>query len=113
MKNIIFAIAISAITLAAGNGSNNKPDEANKMNSDSMPNAASTSGADVKSTSPINEILVSYLQMKNAFVKDNDKDAADAGNEMIKAFASFDVASLTADKKKTFNDIKDDAKEHA
>ena len=117
MKNIIFAIAISAISLTACNNSSNKSDETNKMNNDSAhsatANAVSTSGTDVKSTSPINAILVSYLQMKNAFAKDNDKDAATAGNEMVKAFASFDVASLTTEKKKSFNDIRDDAKEHA
>ena len=118
MKNIIFAIAISAISLTACNNSSNKSDETNKMNNDSAhsateANEVSTSGADVKSTSPINAILVSYLQMKNAFAKDNDKDAATAGNEMVKAFASFNAASLTAEKKKIFNDIRDDAKEHA
>jgi hypothetical protein len=113
MKNIIFAIAISAIALAACNSGNSNSDEANKMTDSPTLNEASTSGADIKSTSPINAILISYLKMKNAFAKDNDKDAATAGNEMVKAFASFNAALLTAEKKKTFNDIRDDAKEHA
>jgi hypothetical protein len=67
----------------------------------------------LKSSSPVGEILADYLQMKNAFANDNDKEAAAAGNKMVKSFENFDEASLTADKKKIFNDIRDDAKENA
>lgn len=111
MKNTFFAIAIAAITLAACNNSSNNHNEANKINNDSTEANAST--PQVKSTSPVSEILADYLQMKNAFANDNDKEAAAAGNKMVKSFERFDEASLTADKKKTFNDIKDDAKENA
>ncbi len=114
MKNTFFAIAIGAITLAACNNSSNKSNEANKINNDSTEaNTSASQGADVKSTSPVSGIVADYLQMKNAFAKDNDKEAAAAGNDMVKSFTAFDESGLTADKKKTFDDIRDDAKEHA
>jgi len=40
-------------------------------------------------TSPVNGILQIYLQMKNAFVNDDDKAAAKAGNEMVEALNGF------------------------
>lgn len=111
MKNTFFAIAIGAITLAACNNSSNKPNEANKINND--PTEANASTSQLNSSSPVGAILADYLQMKNAFANDNDKEAAAAGNKMVKSFQNFDEASLPADKKKTFNDIRDDAKENA
>ena len=36
-----------------------------------------------------------------------------AGNEMVKAFASFNKGALTPDEVKIYKDVEDDAKEHA
>ena len=69
--------------------------------------------ADSNSIVSIKEILDKYLQIKNAFVKDNDKAAAAAANEMAKAFANFNTTALTAAQLKIFADIADDSKEHA
>jgi hypothetical protein len=111
MKNTFFAIAIGTITLAACYNSSNKLNETNKINNEST--KANVATSQLKSSSPVGEILADYLQMKNAFANDNDKEAAAAGNKMVKSFENFDEASLTADKKKIFNDIRDDAKENA
>ncbi|RNI39778.1 DUF3347 domain-containing protein [Hanamia caeni] len=111
MKNTFFAIAIGTITLAACYNSSNKLNEINKINNEST--KANVATSQLKSSSPVGEILADYLQMKNAFANDNDKEAAAAGNKMVKSFENFDEASLTADKKKIFNDIRDDAKENA
>jgi hypothetical protein len=51
--------------------------------------------------------------MKNDFANNDDKGAADAGNKMLKAFNGFDESSLKEADKKSFEDIRDDAKEHA
>ncbi|MGN6539362.1 MAG: DUF3347 domain-containing protein [Ginsengibacter sp.] len=108
MKNIFFAMAIGAITLTACNNSSDKSLE-NKI-SDSSTNAT----AQVSPfTSPVNGILQIYIQMKNAFVNDDDKGAAKAGNEMLKALNDFDMASLKEKEKKAFADIADDMKENA
>ena len=72
-----------------------------------------TAVAETKTIISLQEIVDGYLQMKNAFTKDNSKDAAAAGNELIKALANFNKAALTAEQAKIYNDIEDDAKEHA
>ncbi|MGN6541496.1 MAG: DUF3347 domain-containing protein [Ginsengibacter sp.] len=107
MKKIVFAIAISGITLMACNSTNNKNPEANKTNDTSTTTHVSPF------TSPVNGILHIYLQMKNAFVNDDDKGAADAGNEMVKALNDFDKNILNDSERKQFADIADDMKENA
>jgi len=107
MKKIVFAIAISGITLMACNSTNNKNPEANKTND-------TTTTAHVSPfTSPVNGILHIYLQMKNAFVNDDDKGASEAGNEMVKALNDFDKNILNGSERKQFADIADDMKENA
>src|SRR5512133_3231582 len=61
----------------------------------------------------INEIITSYLQLKNALADDNSTGAAVAGKKMEAAFKKFDKTSLTAVQKKSYEDVEDDAKEHA
>ncbi|MFN8284147.1 MAG: DUF3347 domain-containing protein [Chitinophagales bacterium] len=69
--------------------------------------------AEVSKTVSIKEIVSNYLQVKNAFAKDNTNDAATAGKALEAAFKSFDKSTLTAEQKKTYEDIEDDAREHA
>ncbi len=109
MKNIIFAMAISAISLTACNSSSNKSTEANTTNDNPAAGVQSVSA----SSSPVSSLLQIYLKMKNDFAKDDDKGAAGAGNQMLKAFNDFDKSSVKEADKKAFDDITDDAKEHA
>lgn len=109
MKNIIFAIAISAISLTACNNSSNKSTELTKTNDHPAAGVETVTAP----SSPVGGLLQIYLQMKNDFANDDDKRAADAGNQMLKAFNDFDESSLKETDKKAFDDIKDDAKEHA
>ena len=109
MKNIIFAIAISAISLTACNNSSNKSTESSKINENQAPVVQNATA----SASPVGGLLQTYLQMKNDFANDDDKGAADAGNKMLKAFNNFDKSSLKEADKKDFDDIANDAKEHA
>jgi hypothetical protein len=69
--------------------------------------------ADVKATVSIKEIVTAYLQLKNAFTKDNAAGAATAGTSLETVFKNFDKTALTAAQLKTFEDIADDATEHA
>jgi hypothetical protein len=121
MKSLII-IAVSAITFASCNSSDNKSAD----NKSTQPTSAEVdkkmaevtekqqaNTATPATTVSIKEILDGYLKIKNAFAKDNDKDAAMAGNEMVKAFAGFNKAALTTDEAKIYNDIEDDAREHA
>jgi len=118
MKNILFGLAASTIFIAACNNGTNSSTQA--KSADSTPAQAVTEPgtkepgvtASTKAT-PVKEIVSSYLELKNAFANDNDKDAAAAGSSMVQAFSKFDKASLTPDQSKVYTDIEDDAKEHA
>ena len=118
MKKIILSIAVLTTLLAACNNSSSDKKEKNTdtiqpatMPVDTTKQIAVNTGT--KSTVSITDILSSYLKMKNAFSKDNDKDAATAGNELVKLFTNFNKTALTANQAKIYDDITDDAKEHA
>ena len=118
MKSLVLAIAISAVSLTACNNTGDQSNNENKMAADTThaateTNTASTSSKEDNQSASINGIVSSYLQLKNALANDNGKDAAAAGSAMVSALRGFDQSSLSADKKKTFEDIKDDASEHA
>lgn len=109
MKTTFLAIVMGAITLSACNNSSDSSKESNKMSE------APASGVQkaTASASPVNGLLQDYLQMKNDFAKDDDKGAADTGNKMLKDFNDFDKSALKEEDIKVFDDIADDAKEHA
>lgn len=109
MGKIVFAIVMTCITLMACNSNNNKDSATDKINHSS----AHTNGYVSPFTSPVNGILHIYFHIKNAFVNDNDKAAASAGNEMVKVLNAFDKSILRDDERKQFEDIAVDAKEHA
>ena len=119
MKKIILGIIVASTILAACNNSSsgnkeNKTDssQTTATNADTSTKTA-TASATTNQPASIKEILAGYLLMKNAFAKDNDKDAAMAGNDMVKSFGNFNKTGLTPDQAKLYNDIADDAKEHA
>jgi len=112
MKNVFFIATISIITFSACNNNNNTT--ATKTTSDSTP-AQTATPAPVAATkaSPVKNVLTGYLQLKNALANDNGSDAAAAGKSMETAFHQFDKSALTPDQKKLYEDVEDDAREHA
>ena len=121
MKSIIISMAIAAIAFTACNSGNNKVTESKSSGTDTTRVKPQTdnvtvttpSVADTKATVSIKEIVTAYLQLKNAFTKDNTSDAASAGTSLETAFKTFDKTALSAAQKKTFEDVEDDAREHA
>lgn len=113
MKTIVFSIAISALFVTACNSGTPKNKAAENPSADSTVQTDAKNPSATTAGTSFKELLNDYLQLKNALTKDNDKDAAIAGNEIAKAFASFDKTSLTAEQVKVYNDIQEDAKEHA
>lgn len=69
--------------------------------------------ADAKVAASMKGIVESYLRLKNALAKDNAKDGATAGKEMVVAIGRFDQSTLTAGQKKLYKDVEEDAREHA
>ena len=119
MKKIIVSMIAATTILAACN--NSSSDNKKKNNTDTVQVTAAKADTSIKQTTAsaadqpasIKEILAEYLQIKNAFAKDDSKEASAAGNEMVKTFANFNKSALTAEQTKIYNDIEDDAREHA
>ncbi len=119
MKNLIIGIAIAATTLAACNsGTNNsaenkKMDDTTKVDNSMAKDATTANNATPKADGAMQEMISQYLQIKNALANDNGKDAASAGNAFVESMGKMEKTSLTADKKKAWDNISDDAKEMA
>ena len=108
MKKLILNIFIAAIFLAACNNNSNSTAE-NNTNSDQ---AATTPEAGA-STSAIGGIVDGYLQLSDALAQDNDKNAAEAGKNIVDVMNSLDKSSFTSEQTKVYGEIEGDAKEHA
>ncbi|QED37162.1 DUF3347 domain-containing protein [Antarcticibacterium arcticum] len=58
-------------------------------------------------------IVNDYLELKDALVADNIKDAAKAGEGLVKAFEEFDMSEYEEGQQQELTEIIEDAKEHA
>jgi hypothetical protein len=121
MKNliIVLALGLSSLLVAACNN-NTKNTTAQAGNDTSAVATAATSespsskpGVDNKTSASVKEMIANYLQLKNALTADNSNDAATAGKALSEGFVKLDKSILTADQKKSYTDIADDAKEMA
>ena len=112
MKNIIAAIALSTLSLAACNNSNDKTNHADVKN-DSSATEMRSNPSQTQSKTPLNGILDGYLQVKNALANDNGSDAANGGKTITDAMAKLDQSSLSATQKKAYDAVADDMKENA
>lgn len=63
--------------------------------------------------SPIKEIVNGYLLLKNALTADKTDDAADKGKALEATFRGFNKNALTTEQKKVFEEVEEDATEHA
>ena len=110
MKITFFAVAISAAIISGCGNAGNQSMESDKMRDSLIKSNAHTVSP---FTSPVYVLLQIYLKMKNELVNDNDKKAAKAGNELVKALDNFDQAILREEEKKPFEGLADDSKKHA
>lgn len=120
MKNIIIGIALFAILAASCNTGSDKTSEKTEKKNDTtqsnntiLKDAATSNEPDAKVDASMKEMVNQYLQIKNALANDNGKDAATAGNAFVASMDKMEKTSLTAEKKKTWDDVSDDAKEMA
>ena len=114
MKKTIIGIALFAISLSACNNDNKTEKEAIKKDTiQNNSSATSSYNRDESVDGSMREMVTQYLQIKNALANDNGKDAASAGNAFVESMGKMDKNSLSADKKKTWENLSDDAKEMA
>lgn len=123
MTNLIFSVAIMAASFTSCSTNNSQPKEANAKEADSVPATTVSSTTDATTnqttdssaakTGSVNEVVASYLQLKNALTKDNAKDAATAGKSLETAIQQIDVSAFTAEQKTMYAEVKEDIQEHA
>ena len=111
-------IALIALLFAAcNNGSNDKSANADtaKAATEAVKTGAETpaTSSNAQLTVSMAEIVKGYLAVKNALTTDKTKDAALAATTLETTFKSFNKATLSAEQKKVFEDVEDDAREHA
>lgn len=113
MKAIIpgFVITVALITACGTNNTDSK--EKVETSSDTAKTNTQTINSATALPASVDEIVNTYIQLKNALANDNGNDAANAGKKMSEAIASFDVTSFSVGQKKLYDDVKDDIKEHA
>ena len=120
IRNIILGLAISGTTLIACSGNSNKSAINQTKSNDIQTNAqtddasvTTLSVADGVSSVSVKGIVSAYIQLKNAFTEDNSTAAATAGKALETIFKNFDKTTLAATQKKIYEDVEDDAREHA
>jgi hypothetical protein len=115
MKHVIVMAIGSIVLFAACNDNANQANTAGNDTTKSVPPTSTETAVTQpqQTATPVKEIVNGYLQLKNALASDNGNDAATAGNTMVTAFGQLDKSTLPAEKKKTYEDIESDAKEHA
>ena len=108
MKNSIYLFAIITLLFVACKNekkqthSNHEHSEEMKMNE---------MNSDDKHIS--NGIIDSYIELKNALVKDDEKNAALAGNNLASSFRNFEMSKLNEMEHKQFMEIMEASIEHA
>jgi hypothetical protein len=133
MKHLVVALAVTVIYLFGSNELSLAQHKHHEMKSvskddsshghhDKKENAVvkkdddttkTSAAVDAKVAASIKGIVEHYLQLKNSLASDKTKDAAAAGKEIVKVMETLDKSLLTADQKKLYEDVEDDAREHA
>lgn len=127
MKRIFLSLAVAAMLSSCGNDTTQESADKTEMTHDADEHEHSDGGHDGTATtmSPVamdgpirksdatSAVLDNYLTMKDALVADNSAQAATSGKAMVKAFASFDKSSLDAKQQSSYDEIVEDAREHA
>lgn len=109
---LVFVVHASTITIAQEENKHQHKNE--KSDVITKEDTTSTSGVvDPKVAASINEIIEHYLQLKDALVNDNSKEAAAAGKEIVAALDKLDKNSLSPDQKKFYEEVEENAKESA
>jgi len=117
-KYFMLSLVFGAVIFTACN-SNNSNDQ-NDVTTDSSVtqtegdnSAPSASGNETNAGASINGVVSNYLKIKNALANDNSKEAASAATEVLNAMNTLGQASLTSEQKKVYDEVQEDAKEHA
>jgi hypothetical protein len=112
MKTILFtaSVAVTILFTACADNSSKTNTVTNNKDSITPPVAVNTESTNSITTK---DLVSAYLNLKNALANDNGKEAADAAHGIQTSLEKMNTGSFTPDQKKTYEDVKDDLKEHA
>lgn len=112
MKTYILSLALVTVLFSA---CTNEPRKVSKPDDTASASAgiATPTTVQAAATSSIKSLVNNYLQIKNAFTKDNAGEAAKAADAMVQTFGTFDKSALSTEQAKVYSEIEEDAKEHA
>jgi hypothetical protein len=110
MKTLITLLTASLILTACANNSN-RTKETTTTGSDTVTSNSSTHMDNTK-TGSVDDVIGSYLEVKNALTKDDGKEAAAAANNISTNLAKVNETAFTSEQKKIYDDVKDDIQEH-
>jgi hypothetical protein len=112
MKKLFFLLPGLCLLLFACNEMKNDKQAETNGNKDSILTTSPVKNTK-DSSAVMNEILTSYLNLKNALANDDGKQAGNAAVEMKSSLSKINTGSFTAGEKKVFEDVHDDLAEHA
>jgi hypothetical protein len=112
MKTLFTAIVLTAAVFYTACGDNKGKTEKTD-NTTSSNTRVVTDDTVLKKTGTVGEIVSGYINLKNALVNDNNKEAIAAANEINASVQNVNLSSLTPEQKKTYDELKDDIREHA
>jgi hypothetical protein len=114
MKFSLIGLIATIFFISCGNG-----DAANTETKATIPTVAQDSnyippaGVDAKVSASFKAVFDNYLQLKNALATDKGKEAAKAGEAMLASLDGVDTSAMSEVQKASFNDVQEDAREHA
>lgn len=76
-------------------------------------NYAPPTGVAESVSAGIGQVMISYLQLKNALAADNSKAAAQAGQSLLTSLNNTDTSNMTAGQKSEFSEIAESMREDA
>ena len=114
MKALILgSLIIAALLTACGNNDTGSAETTQSTNETTAKTNTETNNTATAQAASVDEVVNSYIQLKNALANDNGSEAANAGKQMSEAMVKLDAAAFSADQKKMYDEVKDDIKEHA
>jgi hypothetical protein len=109
MKTLLIGVGIWGSLLASCGG--DKPGE--PVTTDSSNSTVRPADTSVPRGGQFDEVVTSYLAIKNALADDDGKMAAQAGEKLTRAISGMQTASLSSAQKKVYDDLQEELKEHA
>lgn len=113
MKSFVTMFLAMAFLFTACNSKSDKTNTAKDSISSEIKPDTTKQDLQAGTDFSIKSLVQNYLELKNALTKDDPKIAAEAGSAVVADLNGLDPNNLPADQKKVFQDVADDAKEHA